>query len=62
MVDHSKHPQAQLSSMAGNSTNDSEHSSETEHKKRTTGRLVKLSTFFRNADERKLLPRPQFTF
>ena len=33
--------------MAGNSTNHSEHSSETEHEKRTTGRLEKLSTFFR---------------
>ena len=50
--------------MEGNSNNDSEQSSKTEHEKRTTGlgRLVELSTFFRNADERKLLPRPQFTF
>ena len=61
-----KTPQAQLSAMAGNSTKrlwaKCSRSSETKHEKRTTGRLVKLSTFFRNADERKLLPRPQFTF
>ena len=62
MVDHSKHPQAQPSAIGGNSTNGSGESSETKHEKRTTGRLVKLSTFYRNADERKLLPRPQFTF
>ena len=58
--------QAQLSVMAGSSTNNSEETvhlvPKTKHGERTTGNpTIKLSTPKRNTVMRKLWPLPQFT-